>query len=83
MTETAPPVSPPPRTEQGSVDSTVSHDAPADLYPASEPVHSGAEALQTDAAAVTPQQPEERERVRDPKLSTLQGMFPDFDESLL
>ncbi|KAJ3918373.1 hypothetical protein F5877DRAFT_90717 [Lentinula edodes] len=83
MTETAPPVSPPPRTEQGSGDSAVSLDAPADLYPASEPVQSGTEAPQTDAAAVTPQQPEERERVRDPKLSTLQGMFPDFDESLL
>ncbi|KAJ3850596.1 hypothetical protein EV368DRAFT_84394 [Lentinula lateritia] len=83
MTETAPLVNPPVRTEQGSGDSAVSHDSPADLYPASEPVHSGAEAPQTDAATVTPQQPEERERVRDPKLSTLQGMFPDFDESLL
>ncbi|KAJ3719022.1 hypothetical protein DFJ43DRAFT_1159324 [Lentinula guzmanii] len=83
MTENTTPISPPPRTKQGSGDSAVSLDAPAAPSPVSEPVQPSTQTSQSESAAVTAQPPHERERVRDPKLSTLQGMFPDFDESLL
>ncbi|KAJ4483949.1 hypothetical protein J3R30DRAFT_3679101 [Lentinula aciculospora] len=82
MTETTSSISSPPRTEHGSGHSTISLD-PA---PASELVAHSTETLQTESPVVTTQpsrEERERARVRDPKLSTLQGMFPDFDESLL
>ncbi|KAF9067715.1 hypothetical protein BDP27DRAFT_1422575 [Rhodocollybia butyracea] len=45
--------------------------------PAGAELQGNAESLGLDAPAA------ERERVRDPNLSVLQGMFPDFDETVL
>ncbi|KAJ3821741.1 hypothetical protein F5880DRAFT_1508314 [Lentinula raphanica] len=83
MTETTAPISPPPHTETGSGNPAVSLDSPASASPTPEAVQSHTESTQNEQPPVSTQAPQERQRVRDPKLSTLQGMFPDFDESLL
>ncbi|KIK69291.1 hypothetical protein GYMLUDRAFT_35360 [Collybiopsis luxurians FD-317 M1] len=77
MTETTHFISPPPRTGAGAGMDEIDLDAPAAaLTSMPDP------AIAPETAAV-PTEQRERESVRDPKLSTLQGMFPDFDESLL
>ncbi|KAJ3968777.1 hypothetical protein EV361DRAFT_391817 [Lentinula raphanica] len=83
MTETTAPISPPPHTETGSGNPAVNPDSPASASPTPEAAQSHTESTQNEQPPVSTQAPQERQRVRDPKLSTLQGMFPDFDESLL
>ncbi|KAE9389896.1 hypothetical protein BT96DRAFT_1024856 [Gymnopus androsaceus JB14] len=72
MTETTTPLPPPQPTESFDTGADAAAAVPESQSTEAAELHTEPEAL-----------PTQRERVRDPQLSVLQGMFPDFDESVL